>query len=158
MPKPASRRPEYARDYPRPPAIERSDRRISVLFAGELVADSRRTLRVLTREHAPAWFLPFEDVRTSLLVPTETRKWCEWRGQALGFSLVVRGRRSVDAAIHFPRPLPDYEELAGHVAFYPDRADCRVDGERATSQPGGYYEGWVTADVIGPFRGIPGLR
>jgi hypothetical protein len=57
----------------------------------------------------------------------------------------------------YPRPLPGYEAIAGHLAFYPGRVEaCFVDGVRVAPQPGGFYGGWITPDVVGPFKGEPG--
>jgi uncharacterized protein (DUF427 family) len=150
---------ERARDYPRPPLIEATDKVIVVEFAKEIVAESSRALRVLERDHAPSYFIPMEDVQMDLLVPSGTRTWCEWKGQAHHFNLVKGAREAEDAAFHYRRPLPEFRELVEHIAFYPDRPDsCLVDGERARAQPGGYYPGWVTDEVEGPFRGLLRLR
>lgn len=149
---------ERAREYPRPPVVEECDRLIVVRFAREVVVETRRSLRVLERNHPPTYFVSEEDVNRDLLVPSETRSWCEWKGQARWFSLVKGKRVSPDAAFHFPRPLPEYREIAGYIAFFPGRTDaCEVDGEKVEPQPGGYNSGWVTSDVIGPFRGVEGF-
>ena len=150
---------ERARDFPRPPVIEPTEKLVVVRFAKEIVAESTRALRVLERDHAPGYFIPVDDVRMDLLVPSDTRSWCEWKGQARFFSIEKGRDLAPDAAFHYPRPLPEFRKLRGHVAFFPERVDsCRVDGELARSQPGGYYPGWVTNDVEGPFRGLLRLK
>jgi len=59
----------------------------------------------------------------------------------------------------YERPTPDYTAIAGAVAFYPSRVDeCRVDGEVVRAQEGDFYGGWITADLIGPFKGGSGTR
>jgi uncharacterized protein (DUF427 family) len=143
--------------YPRPPRIEPSQRHVRVVFGGAVVADSRRALRVLETAGAPAWYVPPEDVRLELLVPTARRTVCEWKGIARYYDLHVAERVSRAAAWTYPEPEPGYEAIRDHVAFYAGRVDAAyVDGERVSPQPGGFYGGWVTADVVGPFKGEPG--
>jgi hypothetical protein len=62
-----------------------------------------------------------------------------------------------DAAWFYPHPTPGYEAIQGHVAFYPAKMDaCTVDGERVQAQPGDFYGGWITSEIVGPFKGGPG--
>jgi uncharacterized protein (DUF427 family) len=145
-------------DYPRPPAVVPSDRLARIEHAGRVVAESRRALRVLETAGAPTWYLPREDVRVGLLVPRPDRRTvCEWKGEATYFDLRVDDRVAPLAAWTYEQPRPDYRALAGHIAFYAGRVDAvTVDGERARPQPGGFYGGWVTDDVVGPFKGEPG--
>jgi uncharacterized protein (DUF427 family) len=146
-------------DYPRPPAVEPSDALVVVEFADTIVGWSTRSLRVLETSHAPVHYLPREDVRTELLVPTARRTWCEFKGAASYADLVVGDRRSVDACWWYPQPVPGYEVLAGAVAFYPSRVDhITVDGELVRSVGGDFYGGWVTSKVVGPFKGAPGTE
>ncbi len=49
-----------------------------------------------------------------------------------------------------------FEPIRDHLAFYPSLLECFVDGERVTPQTGGFYGGWVTSQVVGPFKGAPG--
>src|SRR5436309_11646059 len=148
---------ESAWDYPRPPRVERTSRRIRVEFAGEVVADSARSLRVLETSHPPVYYLPPEDVRVELLSKGDGATFCEFKGRAGYFDVRVGDQVAREAAWTYLEPLPGYEELAGYLAFYPARVDaCHVDGERARPQPGGFYGGWITDDVVGPFKGGPG--
>ena len=129
-------------DYPRPPRVEPSSRRVEVIFAGEVVAASSRAVRVLETAGAPCWYLPPEDVRTDLLENANFRTNCEWKGVAEHFDLVVGERRSRKAAWRYAEPLPGYEAIAGYIAFYASRVDAAtVDGESVVPQPGGYYGG-----------------
>ena len=144
-------------DYPRPPRVEPSTRRVRVEFGGRVVADTRNALRVLETSHPPTWYLPPEDVRRELLRPAPGRSLCEWKGVASYWTLVVDGRESPQAAWSYAAPTADFAVLAGHYAFYPGRVDaCLVDDERVQPQPGDFYGGWVTSDVAGPFKGGPG--
>jgi uncharacterized protein (DUF427 family) len=135
-----------------------SSRRVRVEYAGAVVAETTRALRVLETAGAPVWYLPPEDVRTHLLRPSGGRgTWCEWKGAATYLDLDVDGQVSRRAAWTYERPSPGFERIAGYVAFYAGRVDlAAVDGEAARPQPGGFYGGWVTSDVVGPFKGDPG--
>jgi uncharacterized protein (DUF427 family) len=146
-------------DYPRPPRVEPSRRRVRVEMGGTVVAESSRAMRVLETAGAPVWYLPPDDVRTDLLVPAEGRTFCEWKGAATYFDLRVGDRVAHRAAWSYPDPSPGYEAIRGHVAFYAGRVGAAfVDGERVTPQPGGFYGGWITSDVVGPFKGEPGTE
>ena len=145
-------------DYPRPPAVVPSARRVRVEHAGVEVADSTRAIRILETAGAPVWYLPRDDVRMDLLRRSEGRgTWCEWKGSASYFDLVAGDVTSRRAAWTYERPSPGYEAIAGHVAFYASRVDrATVDGEEARPQPGGFYGGWVTDEIVGPIKGEPG--
>ena len=146
-------------DYPRPPRVEPSSRRVRVVFAGRVVADTAAALRVLETSHPPTWYLPPADVDDGCLVPAPGQSLCEWKGMASYWTLRVDGRESPGAAWSYAAPPRDYAALAGYLAFYPGRVDaCYVDEERVRSQPGDFYGGWITADVVGPFKGAPGTR
>ena len=146
-------------DYPRPPRVEASGRRVRVVFAGRAVADSTRALRVLETSHPPVYYVPFEDIADGALVPARKRTWCEFKGEASYFDVVAGGRVAADAAWHYPHPASGYEALTGHVAFYPGRMDaCFVDDEQVRPQKGDFYGGWITAEIDGPFKGGPGTR
>lgn len=147
-------------DYPRPPRVEPSSRRVRVELGGETVADSRRALRVLETAGAPVWYIPREDVRVDGLRPVAGRRTvCEWKGTATYFDVVAGERVARAAAWTYPRPMPGYEAIADHVAFYAGRVDAAwVDDERVRPQPGGFYGGWITDDVVGPFKGEAGTE
>ncbi|HSK94365.1 MAG TPA: DUF427 domain-containing protein [Candidatus Angelobacter sp.] len=151
---------QSAWDFPRPPAVVPSDRHVRVELGGQVVAESRRAIRVLETAGAPTWYLPPADVRMELLVPVPGRRTvCEWKGTATYFDLVVGERRSERAAWTYADPRPGFEAIRDHIAFYPARVDAAlVDGERAGPQGGGFYGGWVTSDVVGPFKGDPGTE
>jgi uncharacterized protein (DUF427 family) len=144
-------------DYPRPPALEPSERRVRVEFAGRTVADSKRALRVLETSQAPALYVPLDDVDMQLLEPSGRRTLCEWKGAAAYFDLVVGDRRAGAAAWAYPEPVDRFAALRDHLAFYPQRVDaCFLDEERVTTNAGDFYGGWITADIRGPFKGAPG--
>ncbi len=144
-------------DYPRPPAVEPVAQRVRVVLAGTTIADSTAALRVLETSHPPNYYLPPDDVDRDRLRASDRRSFCEFKGLAHYWSPAAGDRIEVDAAWSYPRPSPRYEALADHVAFYAARMDeCWVGDELVTPQPGGFYGGWVTSWVAGPFKGVPG--
>ncbi len=146
-------------DYPRPPAVVADGREVQVAHAGIVIARSRRAHRVLETAGPPCWYLPPDDVRVDLLLPSGHRTFCEWKGIAEHFDLVIGGTRIPRAAWSYPDPSPAYGVIRGAIAFYASRVDdCRVAGERVRPQPGRYYGGWITSEVVGPFKGEPGTE
>jgi uncharacterized protein (DUF427 family) len=147
-------------DYPRPPRIEPTSRHLEVVFADLVVADSRAALKVMETASPPAYYVPPEDVRADLLVRTEDRStFCEWKGRAAYFDIRAGDRVAPRAAWTYPRPNRAFTALAGYVAFYPALVDAALlDDEQVRPQPGGYYGGWITDDIVGPFKGAPGTE
>nr|WP_231121445.1 DUF427 domain-containing protein [Motilibacter peucedani] len=146
-------------DFPRPPAVEASSRRVVVELGGAPVARTSRALRVLETSHPPVFYVPFEDVEPGALEPAPGSSWCEFKGRAAYVDVVAGGQRAAAAGWHYPDPSPGYELLRGHVAFYPGRMGrCLVDGELVLAQEGDFYGGWITSEVVGPFKGGPGTR
>jgi uncharacterized protein (DUF427 family) len=145
-------------DYPRPPACVASSRHVVVAAGDEVVADTGHAFRVLETSHPPTWYLPPADVRGGLLVRSDARStFCEWKGSATYWDVVGGdGLVLAAAAWSYEQPSPGYEALAGYLAFAPARLQCTVDGERVRPQEGGFYAGWITDDVVGPFKGGPG--
>lgn len=144
-------------DYPRPPRVEETSRRIRVVFNGVVIADTTRALRVLETSHPPVYYIPPEDIRMEHLRRTGRRTFCEFKGQASYYTVQVGDRTAEDAAWSYDRPARGYERIAGHIAFYASRMDaCYVDDEQVVAQPGDFYGGWITSDIVGPFKGGPG--
>lgn len=144
-------------DYPRPPRLELSLSRVRVVFAGETIAETGGAFRVLETSHPPTWYISPWDVRTELLIPTERRSLCEWKGEARYWTVRVGAREAVNAAWSYPDPTPAFAPIRDFLAFYPGLMDaCYVDGQRVEAQPGGVYGGWITPDLCGPFKGVPG--
>lgn len=150
--------PESVWDYPRPPRVEPCSKRIRVVLGGAVIADSTSTHRVLETSHPRVYYVPPGDVAPGALEPSRSGgTLCEWKGGASYFDVVGGGRRVERGAWTYPRPLPGFEAIAGAVAFNPGAMDeCTVDGERVEAQEGGFYGGWITSDVAGPFKGGPG--
>lgn len=147
-------------EYPRPPRVEETHKHIQVIFNGVVIADTHRATRVLETAGAPVFYIPPEDVRADLLTPVPGfSTFCEWKGTAHYFDLAVDGRSIVRAAWAYPDPNPPYAAIRDHVAFYAGKMErCTVDGELVTPQPGGFYGGWITHEIVGPFKGEPGTE
>ncbi len=148
-------------DYPRPPRIEPTACHVQVWNAlpgpgRRLLADSTRGCRVLETASPPTFYLPADDVSMALLVAAPGHSYCEWKGEASYFGLATGGANGQPVAWTYPRPSAAFGALAGWVAFYPGRVHCEVDGEVVRPQPGGFYAGWVTDNIVGPFKGEPG--
>lgn len=139
-------------DYPRPPRVEETSRQIQVFLGGEKIADTRRAKRVLETSHPPAYYVPREEVRMDLLRAAVGVTWCEWKGRAVYFDVVVGAETASKAAWSYPDPSAGFEAIRDHIAFYPAKMDaCLVDGEAARPQNGGFYGGWITSEIVGPF-------
>lgn len=144
-------------DYPRPPRVEPTSARIVIRLGGEVVADTTDAVRVLETSHPPVYYLPRAAFAAGALEPAEGSSFCEYKGGARYLS--VRGGTALAerAAWYYPTPSPGYEQLVDRVAVYPAPMDaCEVDGERVTPQDGGFYGGWITDAITGPFKGGPG--
>jgi len=146
-------------DYPRPPRVEKSVRHVEVFFNNILIADSTDARRVLETSSPPVYYIPREDIEMKYLIPTTKMTVCEWKGAASYYSISVHDKRADNAAWHYPDPTPGYESIKGYIAFYPQLMDaCYLDGELVKAQPGRFYGGWITADIVGPFKGEPGTE
>jgi uncharacterized protein (DUF427 family) len=152
-------------DYPRPPRLEQSPAEIVVEVGGVEIVRTRRSLRVLETSHPPVHYVPIGDVVPGVLREASGSSYCEWKGVAAYFDVVVdgvapdSGVQRPRAAWHYPSPTPGYETIRGHVAIYPSAMDrCLLDGEQVVAQEGDFYGGWITSRVVGPFKGAPGTR
>ncbi len=145
-------------DYPRPPAVTACERPVRIEVGGVVVADSASALRVLETSHPPTIYIPRVDVRTDLLADSSAPPTlCEFKGSARYLDLIVGKRRIATAGWTYPQPCAGYEVLRDHLAFYPGRVDSAWLGEEQVhAQPGDFYGGWITADLVGPFKGAPG--
>ncbi|MGB7962801.1 MAG: DUF427 domain-containing protein [Propionicimonas sp.] len=143
--------------YPRPPALRRCSLPIRVAFGGQVICETSDSWQVLETSHPPTYYLPRASFVESALLPAAGSSFCEWKGAARYLDVVGGGRTACGAAWYYPTPSPGFAALANHVALYAGAMDeCVVDGERVTPQPGGFYGGWITSSVAGPFKGVPG--
>ncbi len=146
-------------DYPRPAICEPTTKHIQILFGGETIADTKGAFRVLETSHPPGYYIPPTDVNMSFLREEIRRSFCEWKGQARYWSVVVGDHVAQNAAWSYPEPSLEFQPMKDHIAFYPAMTtSCFVDGEKVIPQPGVFYGGWITSDVVGPFKGEPGTE
>ncbi len=149
---------ENVQSYPRPPALEPVPQRISIMLGGQLVAESTRALRVLETHHAPTYYLPPEDVRAELQ-PAAGTSFCEWKGKARYFDVIVGETTARRAAWAYDNPTERFAPLAGYLAFYAGLVDAAWVGDmKVIPQPGDFYGGWVTPNLDGQIKGAPGTR
>jgi len=159
-----SRRPDFAIepaegqesvwDYPRPPAVRDDTRAVEVVASSGTLVSTRRSIRICETASPPTFYFHPDDVNWDLLIPTRGSSFCEWKGAAAYWAL--EHAPDVPVAWTYPDPSAKFRDYAGWASFYPSRVDCHVDGERVIPQTGGFYGGWITSDVVGPFKGDPG--
>jgi uncharacterized protein (DUF427 family) len=158
-PDPVAPGQESVWDYPRPPRVERVERRVTIELGGERIVDTSDVVRVLETSHPPVYYLPIDAFAPGALIPAAGSSFCEFKGAARYFDVHGGGRTASRAAWTYPAPTSGFDVLAGRVAVYPAPMDaCTIGGEVVTPQPGGFYGGWVTADLAGPFKGGPGSQ
>ncbi len=144
-------------DFPRPPVLEPVGQTVRIEFGGREIARTDRALQVLETSHPPTVYLPPDAFADGVLVPRPETSGCEWKGRAVYFDVVSGDARAENAGWGYPAPTDRFAELRGHVAVYAGPMDaCWVGDERVTPQPGGFYGGWITSAVVGPFKGEPG--
>jgi uncharacterized protein (DUF427 family) len=144
-------------DYPRPPRLEDFQGRLEIRFGGVTIADTTRAKRVLETSHPPVYYIPPGDVRREYLRKSLAVSWCEWKGRARYYDLLVGDQLRKKVSWSYPDPDPSFSPIMDHFAFYAGPMDaCLVNGEQVTPQPGGFYGGWITRNIVGPFKGDPG--
>ena len=146
-------------DYPRPPRLEATSARLRIVHAGHSVADTVNGLRLLETSHPPGYYVPPGDIDMALLQPGRGHSFCEWKGHAVYWDVVIGASRLAAVGWSYPDPTAAYAALRDHIAFYAGPFDgVFVDDEQVRPQPGGFYGGWITSRVAGPFKGVDGSR
>jgi uncharacterized protein (DUF427 family) len=144
-------------DYPRPPKLEDFSGHIRIIHQGLILADSNSCKRVLETSHPPTYYIPFGDINQKYLKPTDHRTYCEFKGQAAYFDLLVNDNVIQNVGWYYPKPNLKFESIKDHVCFYPSKLDtCLVNDEKVKAQEGDFYGGWITSNIVGPFKGGPG--
>lgn len=144
-------------NYPRPPRLEATDAHIVIIFNDEIIADSFRSKRILETSHPPVYYIPPEDVKTKYLKKAPGLSLCEWKGRAAYYTLKVGNKTAEKVAWYYADPFPAYADIRDHIAFYASPMDkCLVNDEVVQPQPGDFYGGWITKNIVGPFKGKPG--
>lgn len=152
-----SRPKESVWDYPRPPRLEHVERHVRVVLGGVVIAESRRPARVLETSHPPVYYVSPEDIVLEHLIRAGGSSFCEWKGNASYYDVSAGGKIAKVSAWTYRSPTEAFASIKDWVAFYPARMDeCTLDGEAVRPQAGGFYGGWITDELIGPFKGEPG--
>lgn len=120
----------HARDpYSRIDAIP-SARHVQVIVEGEIVADSKRPVILYETGLTPRYYLPKEDIKLDLLIPTQTQTQCPYKGFAKYWSVSINGKEYKDVVWSYNDPLPEVHEIKGLLSFYNEAVDTLlIDGE-----------------------------
>ncbi|MEM9136457.1 MAG: DUF427 domain-containing protein [Cyanobacteria bacterium P01_F01_bin.42] len=146
-------------DYPRPAVLADTDKHLKVVCGSVVLADTRRGKRVLETSHPPTYYFPAEDVKIEALLRQPRTSFCEWKGWSTYYDISIAGKVISCGAWRFYEPSPNFTVLQDYYGFYAKAMDaCYVDDEQVTPQSGDFYGGWITSNVVGPFKGYPGTR
>ncbi len=144
-------------DYPRPARLEDTNKHLKVICNGIVLAETNRGKRVLETSHPPTYYFPAEDVKLSHLIPTQRKGVCEWKGRYEYYDISIGDKYIKYAAWRYFDPTPDFVAMTEYYGFFASLMDaCYVNDELVTPQAGDFYGGWITADIVGPFKGSPG--
>lgn len=143
-------------DYPRPPRLMREERRVMVKLGEVTIAVTERAIKVMETASAPTFYLPPDEVNSGLLHAAEGQSLCEWKGTAQYWDVVLPDQQLSRTAWSYPEPYPEFRQIRDYLAFYPHELECYLSEERVRPQPGGFYGGWVSDDIVGPFKGAAG--
>ncbi|NES20567.1 MAG: DUF427 domain-containing protein [Symploca sp. SIO3E6] len=144
-------------DYPRPAKWEDINKQIKVIFNDVVLAQTQRAKRVLETSHPPSYYIPAEDIKLEYLTETSRKTFCEWKGWCLHYKVSVGQKQVNYGAWRYFKPSPNFVSIQEYYSFYPRLMDaCYVDDELVIPQAGNIYAGWITSDIVGPFKGEPG--
>ena len=143
-------------DYPRPPALSPDQRTVEVRWMGKQIAHSSKTIRLLETASPPGFYIPQEDVDMAFFKKNDRSSFCEWKGAASYYDLHLEDNVLPMAAWSYENPNPSFIAIAGYVSFYPGKVDCFVNSIKVKPQPGQFYGGWITPEIVGPVKGKPG--
>eukprot|EP01121_Diplochlamys_sp_Union-15-3_P022333 TRINITY_DN946_c0_g1_i1.p1 TRINITY_DN946_c0_g1~~TRINITY_DN946_c0_g1_i1.p1 ORF type:complete len:189 (-),score=41.63 TRINITY_DN946_c0_g1_i1:66-557(-) len=144
-------------DYPRPPAIEPTPKKLRVSFNGEIVAETTKAYRILETSHPPSYYFPPSDVKKDFLIENKQTSFCEWKGICNYYDIKVGDKVVHQAAWYYKDPNSTYKALKNYISFYPSKGlDCYVNDEKVEPQPGSFYGGWLTKDISGGAKGVKG--
>jgi uncharacterized protein (DUF427 family) len=158
-PKPISPQPgqESVWDYPRPARLEDTNKHLKIICNGIVLAETNRGKRVLETSHPPVYYFPSQDIKLEHLIATSRQTGCEWKGKCRYYDIAIGDRYIPQGAWRYVDPTANFAALQDYYAFYPSLMDaCYVNDELVTAQSGDFYGGWITSDIVGPFKGEPG--
>ncbi len=144
-------------DFPRPAICEVFAGSLEVEVSGHVLAKTGNGFRSLETSHPPSYYIPPKDISMEFLSTNQRVTLCEWKGQASYFDLKLGDKIITDVAWTYTNPTPDFKKIKGYLSFYASKVDtCYVNGEKVLAQEGGCYGGWITNNLVGPFKGAKG--
>ena len=145
--------------YPRPAIWEYTAKNLRVICEDIILAETTKGIRVLETSHPPMYYIPPEDIKLEYLVENPRKTWCEWKGWCRYFDVKIGDRYIPNAMWSYPEPNSTFAEIANYGSFYANLMDaCYVDEQQVTPQAGDFYGGWITPDIVGPFKGELGTK
>ncbi|KKD38900.1 MAG: DUF427 domain-containing protein [Limnoraphis robusta] len=144
-------------DYPRPAIWQDVSQPIKIIFNGEVIAETKQAKRVLETSHPPAYYIPAEDIKLEYLIETPRITWCEWKGRCVYYDIKLGDKHASQVAWRYFDPTPNFVSIKDSYSFYANVMDaCYVGDELVKPQAGDFYGGWITKNIVGPFKGEPG--
>lgn len=144
-------------DYPRPAILQDTNKHLKVICNGIVLAETHRGKRVLETSHPPTYYFPPEDIKLEHLIETSRKGLCEWKGRYQYYDIRIGDKNINYGAWRYLDPTPDFVPIKEYYGFIAALMDaCYVNDELVTPQSGDFYGGWITADIVGPFKGEPG--
>lgn len=137
------------RNFPRPPACERTPRHLKVVWNGSTIAETKDAYWVLETHHPPTYYLSPDSLKVQLSKSGHS-SFCEWKGRATYFNIENRsnpGELVKNRIWCYSEPTPGFKHIKDYLSFYAGPWDCYVDGEKVEPQPGDFYGGWMTSDI-----------
>jgi uncharacterized protein (DUF427 family) len=122
------------------------------------IAETRQCYKVMETASPPTFYIPPEDIDFRYLVENTNSSFCEWKGQASYFDLSYETELVQNIGWCYRRPLPRFVLIKDYLCFYPAKLECYIDNIKVKAQASRFYGGWITPEVIGPFKGDPGTE
>ena len=145
-------------DYPRPPKLEKFSGNIRIEQDGITLVNTANSYRVLETSHPPVYYIPPTDIQMEYLTRSQSRNsFCEWKGMAgyVDYKGTTNGIPQV--GWFYANPTKPFLAIKNYLAFYPSKVDeCFVNDELVKAQEGDFYGGWITSNIVGPFKGASG--
>ncbi len=144
-------------NYPRPAILQDTNKHLKIIVNGIVLAETTKGKRVLETSHPPGYYIPAEDIKLEHLIATSKKSYCEWKGVCEYYDVSVGDKYIHNAAWKYIQPSPNFQSIQEYYSFYPGLMDaCYVNDELVIPQAGNFYGGWITSDIVGPFKGEPG--
>jgi len=133
-----------------------SSRSVQIVVGGKVVAETRRARFLFETRLPTRYYIPPEDVRMDLLVPSEKVTACPYKGKARYYSVKVDDKLFSDLVWSYPDPIPECPKIKGHLCFFNEHVDeILVDGVSVPRPLTPWSKDWkekaaTVPDVRGP--------